>query len=167
MAHYFTGPDVAGINLERCDTTAQHRLGQVVEGVQADGTWGRYRYVQFVDAVAYTAGDVVTPASATTWAVTNDRAGGSALAKLYPAGVVFQATVPTQNQYGWVQIAGIANVRIGSAAVIAGDELMPDSAEDGEAEEATAGTHENILGIALATIADNATGRVKLMIRGA
>jgi hypothetical protein len=42
-----------------------------------------------------------------------------------------------------------------------------DASEDGEADEGAAGTDENLVGIALATIADNATGRVMLTIRGA
>jgi hypothetical protein len=167
MAHFVTGPNHLGVNLERCDATAQYPLGLVVEGRQGDGTHASYRYVQFLDAVAYVAGQVVTIASATTWAVSNDRSGGSALAGLMPVGVVFQTTVPTQNQYGWVQISGIANVTVGSASVIAGDYLKVDASEDGEADEGAAGTDENLVGIALATIADNATGRVMLTIRGA
>lgn len=168
MVHIYTGyPKGLGVDLERCTDDPEHELGLVVEGKQGDGTWARYRYVRFLDAVTYVAGHVVTLASATTWAVSNDRSGGSALAGLMPVGVVFQATVPTQNQYGWVQIAGIANIIAGSSAIIAGDYLKPDASEDGDTDEATAGTDENLVGVALATIADNATGRCMLAIRGA
>lgn len=158
-----SGPAMLGPALDVCTSTQELPLGEIRYGPAGK----RYRYVKFVDAVTYAAGQVVTLASATTWDVTNDRSGGSALAGLQPVGVVFQSTVPTQNQYGFVQIAGIADVTIGSASVVAGDYLKPDSSEDGEAEEATAGTDENIVGIAMATIADNATGKVMLMIRGA
>lgn len=157
------GPQTLGPALDICTSTQEQPLGTIVWGVAGK----RYRYVQFLDAVAYTVGDVVTIASATDWKVTNDRSGGSAIARLEPVGVVFQTVVPTQNYYGYVQCAGIATVRVGSASVIAGDYLMPDASEDGEAEEATEGTDENIVGVALADIADNASGLVMLMIRGA
>jgi hypothetical protein len=162
-----TGGIEAGVNLERCDDTAQHILGQVVEGVTNLGHYARFRYVKFVDAVAYLASKAVAMASATTWSVTNDVSGGSALANLHPVGMTFQATPPTQNQFGWIQIDGIATFTAGSASIIAGDELRIDTGEDGDCEEATAGTDEAIIGYALATVADNATGLCMLTIRGA
>lgn len=151
------GPHI-GPNLDLCTTAPQFRLGEVVEGVNGKA----YRYVQFVDAVTYAAGHVVCldSAAANDWKVTNDVSAN--MAGDHPVGVVFQSTPPTENQYGWVQIAGEATVLMGSAAVIAGDYLKPDDTTDGAADEATAGTHENILGIALETIADTASGRVLL-----
>ncbi len=123
-----------------------------------------YRYVKFVDAITYVSGQLCCLASATTWDVTNDRAGGAALAGHIPIGFV-QGTVPTANQHGWVQCGGIVTDAImGSAAVIAGDPLKPDATEDGDIDEATFGTHGNICAIAMATIADNGTGVVKVHI---
>ncbi|MBA2706344.1 MAG: hypothetical protein H0U59_00885 [Gemmatimonadaceae bacterium] len=167
MPHYFKGPFTLGANLERIDATAQYPLGTVAEGTEAGGTYAKYRYVKFVDAVTYVLGHSVSIASATTWDVTNDRAGGASIARLETVGVVFQTVVPTQNTFGWVQIAGIADVLVTGAAIIAGDYLMPAAATDGAAEEAVEGTDENILGVALATIASAAVGKVMLMIRGA
>lgn len=166
MPARFTGGKEAGINLELCHDTAQHILGQECEGVTAGGTYAEYRYVRFVDAIAYVAGHSVCLASATTWDVTNDRAGGAALANLFPVGVVFQTVVPTQNQYGWVQCCGIATIIAGSAAIIAGDTLKVDASSDGLTDEGVNGTDENIVGVALATIADNAAGLCMLAIRG-
>jgi len=47
------------------------------------------------------------------------------------------------------------------AAIIAGDFLTPDTSEDGAVTEADGG---NLVGMAMATIADNATGLCCLMI---
>lgn len=154
------GPHI-GPSLDKCWDTlmpASYKLGDIVWGENGKA----YRFVQFVDAVAYVAGHVVCAdmAAADDWKVTNDVSAN--MAGDHPIGVVFQAVVPTENQYGFVQIAGEAIVMVGSASVIAGDYLKPDSSEDGEADEATAGTDENIFAIALETIADNATGRVLL-----
>ena len=165
MVHVFTGPETLGINLERVDTTAQHRLGQIVEGVTAAGHWAKYRYVKFEDAVTYVAGHFCNMgAGETTWEVTNDIS--AAMAGYVGAGVVFQTTVPTEGTYGWVQCAGIATVLIGSAAVIAGDWLKNDGTTDGALDEATAGTDEEIQAQAIATIADTATGLAVLRIPG-
>lgn len=160
------GPGKAlGIDLEACHSTAKHELGLVVQGISPLGFAAMFRYVKFVDAVTYKLGDCVTMADADGWDVSNDRAGGSALAGQYPVGFVFQTTVPVQNYYGWVQISGIVTITAGSAAIIAGDPLKPDATEDGDCDEATAGTDENICAVAMATIADNATGLAMAQIR--
>lgn len=165
MPHIYTGPKTMGVNLERCDATAQHPLGTIVEGRTALGHWAKYRYVKFEDAVAYVAGHFCNMgAGETSWEVTNDIS--NAMAGYVGAGVVFQAVVPTENQYGWVQCAGIATVLIGSAAVIAGDWLKNDGTTDGALDEATAGTDEEIWAQAIATIADTATGLAVLRIPG-
>ncbi len=157
-----TGGKRLGVNLERCTDSAEHTLGEIIEG-----TAGRkYRYVQFKDAVTYVAGHLVTLASASDWAVTNDRAGGSSLAAHIPVGVVFQTVVPTQDQYGWVQISGIASVLHEGAAVAIGDRLVADPTNDGAVSEAdyTAVAHLDLLtvGIALAATGDGANGNVLL-----
>lgn len=165
MVAKFTGPLHLGANPEECHDTAQFPLGTIAEGVTADGNWAKFRYVKFEDAVTYVAGHMTwMGAGETTWNVTNDIS--AAMAGYVPAGVVFQSTVPTQNQYGWVQCAGIATVLIGSASVIAGDWLKADGTTDGALDEATAGTDEDIEAQAIATIADAATGLAVLHIRG-
>ena len=161
----YTGPLVTGINLERIDATALHRLGQVVEGVTPLGHWAKFRYVKFEDAITYVAGHFCNMgAGETTWEVTNDIS--AAMAGYVGAGVIFQATVPTEGTYGWVQCAGIATVLIGSASVVAGDWLKNDGTTDGALDEATAGTDEEIQAQAIATIADTATGLAVLRIPG-
>lgn len=165
MGARYTGPKGAGINLELCTSTQEHILGQVVEGITALGHWAKYRYVKFEDAVTYVAGHFCNMgAGETGWEVTNDIS--NAMAGYVGAGVVFQETVPTEGQYGWVQCAGIATVLIGSAAVIAGDWLKNDGTTDGALDEATAGTDEEIWAQAIATIADTATGLAVLRIPG-
>ena len=156
---YRLGNLVKGVDLTRFQASALYTLGAVAFGKNGK----EYRYVRFVDAVPYVAGHVVMLASATQWDVTNDMSGGSALAGLWPAGVCIG--VPTQNQYGWIQTKGIATFLAGSAAIIAGDPLKPDGTTDGASDEATAGTDENIMGVALATVADTATGLCMLHIR--
>lgn len=156
---------LAGINLERCSDAQEHELGLTVKGQDGNGLIGTYRYVQFKDAVTYVAGHFCNlKASSTSWTVTNDISG--AMAGFQGVGVVFQATVPTENQYGWVQCGGIATVLIGSASVIAGDWLKNDGTTDGALDEASAGTDEDIQAQALATIGDTATGLAMLRIRG-
>lgn len=160
-AHETQGPSILAPNINLCTTDPLWPLGTIIEGKNGKA----YRYVQFVDAVTYVAGHLVCLdiAAANDWKVSNDTSGN--MAGNHPAGVVFQDVVPTENQYGFVQIAGeCATVLIGSAAVIAGDYLKDDGTTDGAADEATAGTDENIMGIALETIADTASGRV--MLRG-
>jgi len=121
------GPAVAP-NLDICTSTQQMELGTVVQGPAGKS----YRYVKFLDAVAYVAGHVVTRASATDWHVTNDRAGGSAIAGHEVVGVVFQsaANVPTVGQFGWVQCGGLAAV---AGTYAAGNQLIPHATVDGTA----------------------------------
>ena len=49
---------------------------------------------------------------------------------------------------------------MGSASVIAGDFLAADATEDGDLAEIATGAGSHIAAVALATIADNATGVV-------
>lgn len=165
MPAHYTGPKVSGANLEQCHDTAQHVLGTVIEGYTALGHWAKYRYVKFEDAVTYVAGHAVNiGAGETGFEVTNDIS--NAMAGQVPVGIVFQTIVPTENQYGWVQCAGIATVLIGSASVIAGDFLQNDGTTDGALDEATMGGATPLFGQALATIADTATGLALLQIAG-
>lgn len=156
-----TGSKNIGVNLEKCHDTAIHELGEIYFGRNGKA----YKYVKFLDAVTYVAGHVVTVAG-TNHEVTNDRSGGTAMAGHEPVGVVFQTTVPTQDQYGWVQVSGIATVLVEGSAVIAGDRLVSDETNDGAVREIVYTTYaaiqERNVGMALATIADGATGLVQL-----
>ena len=111
MVAQFTGPKHLGVDLEKCTDAQEHPLGLIVEGVTALGHPAKYRYVKFEDAVTYVAGHFCNMgAGETSWEVTNDIS--AAMAGYVPAGIVFQSTVPTENQYGWVQCSGIATVLI-------------------------------------------------------
>lgn len=116
-----------GVDLTVYDASARYSLGELAFG--DDGKV--YRYVKFLDAVTYVAGHVVTRASATLWHVTNDRSGGSAIGGLEPVGVVLG--VPTEGQFGWVQVGGVATVLAG-AAITAGQVIAVDAATDGAAD---------------------------------
>ena len=156
MVDFRTGTSI-GVALGTPTATAIYTLGLHVQSAD-DGKC--YRYVKFVDAITYVVGHLCTIASATTYDVSNDRAGGAALAQHYPVGFI-QGTVPTEDQFGFVQCGGIvANAVMGSASVIAGDFLMADATEDGDLDEAATGAASNIAAVALATIADNAAGVV-------
>ncbi len=162
----FKAMKMAGVNLTLKHSTAQHPIGTHVhsaEGNANDGG-GCYRYVRFIDAVTYVVGHLCTTAGI-LWQVTNDRAGGTAQAGHWPVGFLV-GDIPAENDYGWVQCGGIiTDAVMGSASVIAGDLLKPDATEDGDVNEAQAGTDENICAVAQATIADDAAGRVLAAIR--
>ena len=118
-----------GINLDQFDTAAQHLLGTLATGVNGK----MFRYVQFLDAVTYQLGDVCTIGTTGTdvWKVTNDRAGGSAVTGHAVVGVLAaDGAVPTQNQYGWLQVAGECFLR---GTYAAGDFVKPHASNDGEA----------------------------------
>lgn len=143
------------------------KLGMVAWG--EDGK--KYRYVRFRDAVTYAAGHVCCLASASDWEVSNDVSGGSQLAGNIPVGICLGA--PSQNDYGWVQIAGIATVLHEGASIAIGDILVADPSNDGAASEAsypdTGQTHAAFkrVGTALAATADGQNGSVLLEIPSA
>jgi len=125
-----------------------------------------YEFVLTVDHdnVTYAANKAVVQASTGQHEVTIDVSGGSASAGIHPRGTC--VSVPTATYpYCWVQVTGFASYVAGSASIIDGDYLKPDASEDGDCDEATEGTDENIIGIAFGTTADNATGTMKLAIR--
>lgn len=124
----FTGPLVLGANLDRYTDDKLHELGSLASGPNGK----LYRYVRFLDAVTYQAGDVCTRATAGTdaWNVTNDRVGGSAVTGHEVVGVLHGPNVPTQNQYGWIQVGGECAPR---GTYVAGDYLKPHATNDGEA----------------------------------
>lgn len=113
-----------------------------------------YRYVQFLDAVAYVAGHICQFANATMTAVTNDRAGGSAVGVI-PAGIALK--VMTQNYYGFVLAEGYYATVLtnGDDDIAAGDELMIDTGTDGACDSyvgsavVTATVNQTTVGAAL------------------
>lgn len=153
----YKGSVSIGPNLDRYTSAAEYVPGTTVE---TDGKC--YRYVRFLDATPYAAGHLVTLAS-TDWGVTNDRSGGSDIS-LIPVGVCLG--VPTQGQYGWVQVSGIADVLCTGAGIVAGDVLVASSSVDGAAAENSYGTvtHDtfSIAGVALEAISSGTTGKVLL-----
>ena len=108
-----------------------------------------FRYVKFIDAVAYAVGDVCEWAAANFSAVSNDRAGGSSLGRM-PAGVCLAAM--TQNNYGFVQVAGTNTTRIYTDAGVAAGDWLVSHTVDGECDTMAAGEEAQVF--AFATAAD-------------
>lgn len=96
------------------------------------GKW--YAFVQYKDAVTY----VASPGMVLTWAdtacttVTNDRAGGSSIGQI-PAGIacIAGAAAAVQNNYGFVQLSGVATVGPTDGAVALGELVVPHASTDG------------------------------------
>ena len=164
MATPVSAPKTLGIDLDSYTTAAAHELGEICFGKNGK----IFRYVQFLDAVTYAAGQVVTQGTTGTdvWKVTNDRAGGSNVAGHSVIGVlVTDGTVPTQNQYGWVQIAGECTP-LGTYA--AGDYVIPHATTDGHAVVSAYGVADaaasklamNVFGKALSSTRVKLTGLV-------
>lgn len=120
--------------------------------------WGYYRYYQFLDAVTYVAGHVLTLANAATYGVTNDVAAGSSVGKK-PMGVATR--VHTQNYFGFAQVGGLgAYALLTDGGVAAGHYLVADVAGgiDGGVDSMAAGEEHEVFGFALA--ADVSTAQV-------
>lgn len=115
-------------------TTATHSLGQEYTAL-FNGERAVFRFVRVVDQ-AVADGDCVLPASATSWDVTSDFSGGSAITTEACVGVAVGAI--SQNRYGFVMIRGRHDAVNCVSTVGIGDHLMPPSVTDGRAEEATA-----------------------------
>lgn len=124
----------------RFTTDLEYGLGETRE--TKDGK--KYRYVQFKDAVTYAAGQCLAPANTAWTAVTNDRAGGSAISTAF-GGLCLGA--PSQNSYGWVQIGGVGTCT-GDGSVAA-DEAVVLHTVDGEADTMAAGEEHLVFGTAL------------------
>lgn len=123
------GPKLIGVNLDRYTDAAEHELGDIYVGRNGKV----FRYVRFLDAVTYVAGHVCTRGTTGTnvWNVTNDRVGGSSVAGLEVVGVLHGTnTVPAQNQYGWIQVAGECAP---GGTYAAGDYVIPHATVDGTA----------------------------------
>lgn len=114
-----------------------YELGQVVAGPGGmPGTTDLYQLVKVVDAVAVTAGMLLTWADEAAREATPDRAGGSAATGLPIAGVAVAAI--TAGQYGWIQIAGHVPALDVAAGTAAGAMVGPSATVDGEAATSAA-----------------------------
>lgn len=113
---------------------------------------GLFRYVQFVDAVTYAAGDMVEWASATGAAVSQDKAAGSVIGRC-SAGVA--TAVMTENYYGFMQVSGICqSILRTDGGVAAGEYMTSHATADDEADTMADGAEEQVF--AFATAADGA-----------
>lgn len=127
------------------DVSPKYTVGQVFEGTDSSGRYAAYKYVQFLDAVAYIRGHVCAWGNATGTAVTNDRSGGSNVG-IRTAGICLR--VMTQNYYGFVQVAGIG-LCLGDGSVAAGESVVLDTGVDGGADTMAAGEEDEVFGMAL------------------
>lgn len=127
--------DGSSTAFSRCTTDPEYALGE--RRSTLDGKV--YKYVKFLDAVTYAAGQVVTRASADGTSVTNDLSGGSSLGVI-PEGIV--VGVPTQNQHGWVLRQGYyATIKTSGADDIAvGESLIAHGSTDGTCDGVAAGS---------------------------
>lgn len=120
-----------------------------------------YRYVQFLDAVTYAAGQSVEWANTSGTAVTNDRAGGSSVGRA-AAGVAL--AVMTQNYYGFVLVNGFATISTsGADDIAAGETVICHATSDGNVDGVTTWTL-GCLGVALAAD-DNTANTVSAYIQ--
>lgn len=126
-------------------------VGEVKEGTALPDA---FMLVKLVDAVAATAGTVLTWANKKRREVTADRVGGSDGYGHEVAGAAVGAI--TAGNYGWIQFDGETTVRTATGTVAAGDLLAPDPTTDGQAREAT-GTDEPF---AVAVAGEVASGTV-------
>lgn len=124
------------------DSSTTFVLGQIL-----DYQGNLYRYVQFLDAVVYAAGHVCAWANATRTAVTNDRAGGSAIG-IQTAGIALAAM--TQNNYGFILVEGYYATVLGDGSVAVGESVVLDTGVDGGADTMAAGEEDEVFGMALA-----------------
>ena len=131
--------------------TPKATVGQVYDGIDAYGSNAKFRYVQFLDAVTYIKGHVVTAANAAGTAVTNDRSGGSAVYVTRAAGVALRAM--TENYYGYIQVTGRAVVQTDDG-VAAGESLVAHTV-DGECDTMAAGEEHLVFGFTLAADASD------------
>jgi len=148
-------PDVTPADVNTAAADPRFTLGSVYwKGGKA------YRYVQFVDAVAYIAGHVLTWANATGTAVTNDRSGGSAVFATRAVGVALG--VMTENYYGFMQVSGI-NADVQTDTGVAAGEALVAHTVDGQCDTMAAGEEHLVFADSMAA---DATNTVTANLRG-
>ena len=142
-----------GIDPETTTDDPGFSLGTLGATMGSEGT-KVWVYVQAAGAIAVNKGVEIRPGFQANVGDQGDVVHGTSL------GV--SAAAFTDDQYGWLQVWGLATVKAG-AAISEGNALQLDASEEGDFIPATAGTPE-WLGIhANADIADNATGTATLM----
>ena len=126
-------------------STDDHGVG----AIKWDSDGNAYRWVEVVD-LDLAVGDVVYPASTSTWQVTQDIAGGSRLTALV-CGVAVVAVDISEAKYAFVQVEGICPDVLGDGAVAAGEAVVGhiDSGADGAADAMAAGEEAAVFGYAL------------------
>lgn len=138
-------------------TVNQATAGIYTPGRIYDYNGKLYRFVQFVDGVAYADGQSVEYADATTgYVVTNDRAGGSSIGRV-AAGICLR--VMTQNYYGFVLVRGFHGTVLTSGAdnIAVGECLITHATTDGTVDgEAANALTTAVVGVALAADVDAA-----------
>jgi len=127
---------IAGVVLDRVDTTAQFTLGTIAE--MQDGKV--YKYITYSEEAAATdgvAGEVAYYVAATGYAA-NDVTSDLSASDEVGAGVL-QATL-SDNEFGWIQIEGPATLSIAFTAGADGDPMTPTGAGDGTLDVIVAAT---------------------------
>ena len=119
-----------GLDLTAIDTTAEFKLGTIIDDIGTDGPCKAYKYIKYdaaTAAVAGVAGEVAyyMATVANTSVVTSDVSDANGIG----AGVL-QAAL-TDGTYGWVQVEGPATLTIALTAGADGNGLTAVGAGDG------------------------------------
>ncbi len=152
-------PDLSHYPVETYDSaTAVPTLGTVITAHFPDDQHrAMFRLVRVVDNGG-SDGDVMCMASSTSWDVTNDRTGGSAIedAGNLQKGVGVLVGTITVNQYGWMLVSGIHDAVKTDGNVLIGRSLKLDNGlADGQCMMVAAGSEQLRFGHALAADVGN------------
>ncbi len=117
-----------------------------------------YKFVKLVSVDG--AANKMTYLTTTANEVTIDEDATDIATTIHATGMCTGTVDISDKPYAWVQVTGTATFHAGSAGISKGVYLMPDSdnTDNGNLTAATAGTDANICAIAMATVADDATG---------
>lgn len=126
---------ISGVDVTKVDTSAEFALGSIF----CDEDGKKYKYIQYSEeaaAVDGVLGEVAyyVAADTTGYTVTSDLSASDEVG----AGVL-QANI-SDNEYGWVQVTGVATLSIALTAATDGAPYTPTGASDGTLDVATAAT---------------------------
>lgn len=129
-----------GIDITQVDTTRQYKLGTVHEVQSTTGPMKVYKYVQYdtgAGSVAAVSGQVAYYYQA---GGSQDSIVTSDLSDSVNVGAGVLQSAPTDGQFCWIQIQGVATLSIALTAGSDGNALTPVGATDGTLDVAAAVT---------------------------
>lgn len=128
MEHTILYDDPTTVN----DAIPTRKAGDIVYYRHSTYGWWKLRYVKYLNAVTYAAGQVCSPVAVDMSTITNDITGGTST----PWAVIFGGLalrVMTQDYYGWALIGGYYPTIKTSGAddIAAGESLIMHGSTDG------------------------------------